>query len=68
MERHSGPRNYLGNPQQRAFRAHDADCVLGDLDTLGERPDVLPPIAALSRRSRPRASVAKFRMAEPVTP
>ncbi|MFT8805066.1 MAG: hypothetical protein ABF856_07795 [Acetobacter aceti] len=26
----------------------DVDCVVGDLDTLGERPNVIPPIAALS--------------------
>ncbi|UPG71713.1 hypothetical protein MVG78_14320 [Roseomonas gilardii subsp. gilardii] len=32
-------------PEQFRFRSHDADCVVRDLDTLGERAQVIPPIA-----------------------
>ncbi|WP_034828152.1 MULTISPECIES: hypothetical protein [Alphaproteobacteria] len=35
-------------PQQFRFRSHDADCVVGDLDTLRQGAQVIPPIAALT--------------------
>ena len=36
-------------PQQRVFVVVDVDRIVCDLDMLGESPDVIPPIAALSK-------------------
>ncbi|MFE3838710.1 hypothetical protein [Pseudogemmobacter sonorensis] len=33
-------------PQQFRLRSHDANCVVRDLDTLRQRAQVIPPIAA----------------------
>ena len=44
--------------QQCRFRSHDANLVVGDLDTLGKCPQVLPPIAA---SLNPQAATSRVR-------
>ena len=48
-------------PQQGAFAAFDVDCVVRDLDVLGEGPDVFPPIAALSKPEASASFACQFR-------